>query len=44
MGSAVCLADSRQCAYAEVLIGLRKEYAVIAKAAGSIGWDVDSPQ
>lgn len=41
VGSTIYLADSRQCAYAEVLIGFRKERAAIAQAAESIGWDVE---
>jgi hypothetical protein len=41
MGSTIYLADSRECAYAEVLVGFRKERAKIAKAAESIDWDVD---
>ena len=41
LGSTIYLADSRQCAYSEVLGGLRQERASIAKAAESIGWEVD---
>lgn len=41
IGSTIYLADSRACAYAEVLAGFRKDRASIAKAAESIGWDVD---
>lgn len=41
LGSTVYLADSRRCAYAEVLSGFRRERAAVAKAAESIGWTVD---
>ena len=41
IGSTIYLADSRACAYAEVLIGFRKERAAIAKVAESIAWDAD---
>lgn len=41
IGSTIYLADSRRCAYAEVLVGFRKVRAQIAKAANSISWDVD---
>ncbi|MFP3460049.1 hypothetical protein R5O87_04260 [Arthrobacter globiformis] len=41
IGSTVYLADSRQCAYAEVLLGFRQQGASVAKAAESIGWTVD---
>lgn len=40
-GSTIYLADSRECAYAEVLIGFRQERAKIAAVAESIGWDVE---
>lgn len=39
LGSTIYLADSRGCAYAEVLGGFRKDYAAVAKVAESIGWD-----
>lgn len=42
VGSTVYLADSRKCAYAEVLSGFRKERAAVARAAESIGWAVDA--
>lgn len=39
VGSTVYLADSRRCAYAEVLIGFRQKRAAIAKvAAFRLGW------
>ncbi len=41
MGSTIYLADSRACAYAEVLVGFRKNRASIAKVAESVGWNVD---
>ena len=41
LGSTIYLADTRRCAYAEVLIGFRKERARIASVAETIGWDVD---
>jgi hypothetical protein len=41
IGSTIYLADSRRCAYAEVLIGFRKNRAAIAKAAESIDWDAN---
>lgn len=41
LGSTIYLADSRRCAYAEVLIGFRRKRASIAKVADAIGWDVD---
>ena len=41
VGSTVYLADSRRCAYAEVLSGFRKDRLALAKVALSIGWDVD---
>lgn len=41
LGSTIYLAESRQCAYAEVLTGFRRERAAIAKAAETIGWTVD---
>jgi hypothetical protein len=40
-GSTIYLADSRECAYAEVLVGFRQERAKIAKAAEAIDWEVD---
>ena len=40
-GSTIYLADSRECAYAEVLVGFRQERAKIAAAAESIDWDID---
>lgn len=40
-GSTIYLADSRQCAYSEVLTGFRQERAAIAKVAETIGWRVD---
>jgi hypothetical protein len=41
VGSTIYLAESRQCAYAEVLLGFRKSRANIAELAEYIGWDVD---
>src|SRR6478609_11501374 len=41
IGSTIYLADSRQCAYAEVLLGFRQQRASVAKAAESIGWTVE---
>lgn len=41
IGSTIYLADSRRCAYAEVLLGFRQQRASVAKAAESIGWTVD---
>ena len=41
IGSTIYLADSRQCAYAEVLVGFRQVRAKVAKVAESISWDVD---
>lgn len=41
IGSTVYLADSRQCAYAEVLLGFRQQRAAVAKAAESVGWTVE---
>ena len=35
IGSTIYLADSRQCAYAEVLLGFRQQRASVAKAADS---------
>ena len=40
IGSTIYLADSRQCAYAEVLLGFRQQRAAVARAAESIGWSV----
>lgn len=42
LGSTIYLADSRRCAYAEVLVGFRKDRAAVAKVAESIGWTVDA--
>ncbi|NSX36545.1 hypothetical protein HTS88_08990 [Pseudarthrobacter oxydans] len=42
LGSTIYLADSRRCAYAEVLVGFRKDRAAVAKVAESIGWPVDA--
>lgn len=41
LGSTVYLADSNRCAYAEVLVGFRKDRAAVAKVAESIGWSAD---
>lgn len=41
LGSTIYLADSRQCAYAEVLLEFRQKRASVAKAAESIGWTVE---
>ena len=41
LGSTIYLADSRRCAYAEVLNGFRQERARIAETATSIGMSVD---
>jgi hypothetical protein len=41
IGSTIYLADSRPCAYAEVLLGFRQRRAAVAKAAESIGWTVE---
>jgi hypothetical protein len=41
IGSTIYLADSRQCAYAEVLLGFRQQRAAVAKAAESIGWTAE---
>ena len=41
VGSTIYLADSRQCAYSEVLVGFRQQRAAIAKVAESIGWPVE---
>ncbi|NUL49018.1 hypothetical protein F7P69_28005 [Cellulosimicrobium funkei] len=41
IGSTLYLADSRRCAYAEVLNGFRAERAQIARTAQSIGMTVD---
>ena len=41
IGSTIYVADSRQCAYAEVLLGFRQQRAAVAKAAESIGWTVE---
>lgn len=41
VGSTIYLADSRKCAYSEVLVGFRQQRAAIAKAAESIGWTVE---
>lgn len=41
IGSTIYLADSRRCAYAEVLGGFRQERSALAKVATSIGWNVD---
>ncbi|WP_448072276.1 hypothetical protein [Georgenia yuyongxinii] len=41
IGSTLYFADSRQCAYAEVLTGHRKELAAIAKVAETIGMSAD---
>lgn len=40
LGSTIYLADSRQCAYSEVLGGFRQELASISKIAKTIGWTV----
>ncbi len=40
VGSTIYLADSRRCAYAEVLMGFRLERSKVERAAVSIGWDV----
>lgn len=42
VGSTIYLADSRACAYAEVLMTFRKDRAAISRAAASIGWDINS--
>lgn len=39
LGSTVYLADSRRCAYSEVLTSFRQSKAAITKVAASIGWD-----
>lgn len=41
LGSTIYLAESRRCAYAEVLNGFRQERARIAEAAASIGMGVE---
>lgn len=41
LGSTVYVADSRRCAYAEVLSGFRLKRAAVAAAAESVGWTVD---
>ncbi|MEO5316207.1 hypothetical protein PV772_19165 [Pseudarthrobacter sp. CC12] len=41
IGSTIYLAESCQCAYAEVLLGFRQQRASVAKAAESIGWTVE---
>lgn len=41
LGSTIYRADSRRCAYAEVLNSFRQERSKIAKAATSVGMDVD---
>ena len=41
IGSTIYFADSRRCAYAEVLVGFRQKRASIAKLADTIGWNVD---
>lgn len=41
LGSTLYLADSRRCAYAEVLNGFRQDRAKIARTAKSIGMTVD---
>lgn len=41
LGSTIYLADSRQCAYAEVLTLFRQKRAAIAKVAEQIDWTVD---
>ncbi|WP_284974354.1 RES domain-containing protein [Arthrobacter sp. efr-133-TYG-104] len=40
-GRTIYLADSRECAYAEVLVQFRRERAKIAKVAESINWEVN---
>jgi hypothetical protein len=40
IGPTIYLADSHQCAYAEVLLGFRQQRAAMAKAAESIGWSM----
>ena len=41
LGSTIYLADSRQCAYSEVLIGFRQRRAAVARIAESVGWTVE---
>lgn len=41
LGTTIYLADSRKCAFAEVLSGFRKDRAAIAQASEDIGWTVD---
>lgn len=41
VGCTVYVADSKKCAYAEVLTVFRMKFAAVAEVAESVGWDVD---
>ncbi len=41
IGPTIYVADSRRCAYAEVLLGFRQQRAAVAQAAESIGWTME---